>query len=232
MHHDFEGNLVEGYFQKRLNRFIGEILVDGRKEITHVPNTGRMRELLVEGARIIVRRVESKSRKTKFDLLMVYHNDILIAIDSKLPNTLIYKGFVNKELSFFKEYAEVKKEVVYGNSRLDIGLLGRNKRALIEVKCVTFVEGEIAKFPDAPTTRGTRHVNELIDAKKHGIESGIIFVIQRKDATIFTPNWNMDPEFSKALEKAYYEGILIKAFTCHVKKERILIDREIEIKIK
>ncbi|WP_202709024.1 DNA/RNA nuclease SfsA [Sporosalibacterium faouarense] len=226
---DFEGNLLEGVFKKRLNRFLAEIIVDGNLEMTHVPNTGRMKELLTEGARIIVRKVNSETRKTNFDLLMVYYNNILVSIDSKLPNTLLYKAFKDRQLSFFQDYDDVKKEVVYGNSRLDIGLLGPKKRSLIEAKCVTFVENGIAKFPDAPTTRGTKHVYELIDAKEHGIEAGIIFVIQRNDAKIFRPNWDMDPDFSAALEKAKNSGVLIKALLCKVTNKSIFIESEIKI---
>lgn len=232
MHINFIGDLTEAYFKKRINRFVAEIIVQGKQEIAHVPNTGRMKELLVEGAKIIVRRVNSTTRKTKFDLLMAYYNGILVSIDSKLPNRLVYKGFYEKKFDFFKGYKEVKKEVVYGNSRLDIGLLGENKRALIEVKCATYVKDGVAMFPDAPTLRGTKHVRELIKAKKNGIDAGIIFVIQRNDASSFIPNWEMDEGFSQALVEAIDNGVLVKALLCNVEKNRIIIDKEVAIKVK
>lgn len=229
MQHVFEGNLLEGVFSKRLNRFLAEIFVEDKIVLTHVPNTGRMKELLVEGARIIVRKVNNPDRKTQYDLLMVYHGEVLVAIDSKLPNQLIYKGFSERKIPNFSAYEDVRKEVVFGKSRLDIGLLGKNTKALIEVKCVTFVDNGIAKFPDAPTERGTKHVKELIVATKNGIEAGIIFVIQRNDANIFTPNLSMDPDFSKALEEANQEGVKIAAYNCEVRKDRIEVANEIKV---
>ena len=231
MHIDIGGDIREGTFIKRLNRFVAEILVDNTYHLAHVPNTGRMKELLVKGARIIIRKVRDDKRKTKYDLLMVYHRDILVCIDSKLPNYLLYKAFYNRELDIFNGYIEVKKEITYGSSRLDIGLIGDNKNTLIEAKCVTYVKDGVAMFPDAPTIRGTKHVNELIKAREEGFESGIIFVIQRNDANIFKPNYNMDKDFSKAIKLAYDNGVKVKAFICDITPNRISLIKDAVVKI-
>ncbi|WP_425447155.1 DNA/RNA nuclease SfsA [Dethiothermospora halolimnae] len=226
---DIKGHILEAYFVKRINRFVAEIEVNGKIEISHVPNTGRMKELLVKGVKVLVRLVDDIKRKTKYDLLMVYHNNILVSIDSKLPNYLLYQGFKERDLKFWGNYDIVKKEVTYGNSRIDIGLIGKNGNTLIEAKCVTLVENGVAKFPDAPTKRGTKHINELIHANRKGINTGVIFVIQRQDANTFMPNWDMDKEFSQALVKAYNEGVIIKALVCSVKKDSISLTHEINV---
>lgn len=228
MNYFIRGDLVEGIFLKRLNRFVAEVLVDNKKRLSHVPNTGRMKELLVKGEKVILRRVKNRKRKTKFDLLMVYKNDILVQIDSKIPNILLYNALKENNINCFNSYNEVKREVTYGNSRFDIALKGR-KNTLIEAKCVTYVRNKVAKFPDAPTIRGTKHVNELIKAKREGFNAAIFFIIQRNDAEKFTPNRELDPDFSKALEKAYKEGVVVKAMICQVNKEKISLSKEIEV---
>ena len=127
-----KGQTVEGRFVKRVNRFIAQVEIEGNLEVCHVPNTGRMKELLVEGARVIVRRVFDDSRKTKYDLLMAYFNEVLVAIDSRLPNHILFEAFRDKKIDCFGDYEDVKKEVTFGNSRFDIGLIGKNKNTLIE----------------------------------------------------------------------------------------------------
>jgi len=228
---EIKGEILEGYFHKRLNRFIAEILVNDKLELAHVPNTGRLKELLLPMARIVIREVDSEVRKTKFDLLMVYHKETLVAIDSRLPNYLLFNEFTDRNINFMIDYEEVRKEVVYGASRLDIGLIGKNGNTLIEAKCVTLVEDGIAKFPDAPTDRGYKHVEELIKAKKDGFRTCIFFIIQRNDAKIFRPHWEMDKKFSDALKRASENDVIIKAFTCDVKIKSISIKEEIKVEI-
>ncbi|WP_252187551.1 DNA/RNA nuclease SfsA [Anaeromonas gelatinilytica] len=227
---NIKGNLVEGKFISRLNRFVAEISIDGNIYFSHVPNTGRMKELLIPGARIIVRKVNNLNRKTEFDLLMVYHNNILVSIDSSMPNKILYDALINKEISFFRDYMEVNKEVKYKNSRFDLSLKGKTN-TLIEAKCVTFVDNGTAKFPDAPTTRGTKHVLELIEATKENFNAAIIFIIQRNDAEIFSPNHQMDPKFSEALKLADQYNVKIKAIKCHVNNKNIKLWKEVKVKL-
>ncbi|RKD34779.1 sugar fermentation stimulation protein SfsA [Thermohalobacter berrensis] len=224
-----KGDIQEAFFIKRLNRFVAKILVNNKIEFAHVPNTGRMKELLIKDRKVLVRKVEDKNRKTKYDLLMVFYKDTLVAIDSRLPNKILYKAFYNKQLPYFKDYVEVKKEINFGKSRFDIGLVNRKNIVLIEAKCVTLVENNIAKFPDAPTERGTKHIKEIIKASSEGFGTGIFFIIQRNDAKFFSPNWELDSKFSEALKEANDRGVLIKAITCNINKEKMSLNEEIPI---
>lgn len=225
-----KGDLIEGAFVERINRFIAHILIDDEIKIAHVANTGRMKELLIKGARVIVRKVDNPNRKTNYDLVMVYKNDILVLIDSKMPNILIEKAFREGGLEDFGDYDYVKREVTFGNSRLDIGLSNSNENILVECKCATFVkQNNIATFPDAPTQRGRKHILELIKAKREGYRAAVFFVIQREDAVEFTPNRDMDRDFAEAVKKAYQQGVEFYAYVCSVTLNEIKIKKKIPV---
>lgn len=226
---DISGYLAEGRFIKRENRFMSKVLIDNCVYEVHVPNTGRMKELLIDGAHVIVRKSNNPLRKTKWDLCMVYKGDLLVCIDSKLPNDLIYNELKYGTISEFQKYPMVKREVTYKNSRFDMYLNNYVERCLIEVKCVTFFKDGIARFPDAPTDRGRKHVRELLDAKKNGINGAIIFVVFTEDVQSFTPNDEMDCEFGRFLREAYIGGISIHAYSCKVTMKRIEIDKRLDI---
>lgn len=225
-----EGERNLAIFRRRLNRFVAEIEVEGKSFLAHVPNTGRMAELLLPGAAVIVRRVQDPLRKTSYDLLFVYRNELLVAIDSKLPNQLLKVAFQDKKIPYFKEYDQIKSEVHYGKSRFDFSLNNQTSNGLVEAKCVTLVkEGGLASFPDAPTERGTKHVLELIQASREGIRGAVIFVVQRDDATIFTPNIEMDPLFGEAVKAAKEHGVEFYAYNCIVTPDYVSINQELEI---
>lgn len=227
---EIKGNLIEGVFVKRINRFIAHILVNDQIEVVHVANTGRMRELLLEGARVIVRRVDNPNRKTNYDLVMVYKNGTLVLIDSKIPNILLEKAFREGQLEGFGNYDYIKREVSYGNSRFDIGLSNRSENLLIECKCGTLVkENNLASFPDAPTERGRKHIYELIEAKGSGYRAAVFFIIQRDDAEAFTPNREMDPDFADAIKLAYKVGVEIYAYICSVSLKEIKLKQKIPV---
>jgi sugar fermentation stimulation protein A len=230
---EIKGNLIEGLFVKRINRFIAHILINNKIEKAHVANTGRMKELLVEGAKVIVRKVNNSNRKTNFDLLMVYKGQTLVLIDSKIPNILLERAFQERQLENFKNrYDYIKREVGYGNSRFDLGLINDKEMVLIEAKCVTLVkDNNVASFPDAPTERGTKHLYELIKAKESGYRSAVFFIIQREDALFFTPNRNMDKKFADAVKEAHDKGVELYAYNCKVDMNRIKIKEKIPITI-
>lgn len=229
---EIKGALIEGVFVERINRFIAHILIDDEIQVAHVANTGRMKELLIKGARVIVRKVDNPNRKTNYDLVMVYKNDILVLIDSKMPNILIEKAFREGGLEDFGDYDYVKREVSFGNSRLDIGLSNSHENILVECKCATLVkENNIATFPDAPTERGRRHILELIKAKSQGYRAAVFFVIQREDAVEFTPNRDMDEDFAEAVKKAYEQGVEFYAYICSVSLNDIRIKKKIPVVI-
>ncbi len=224
------GKKEEGLFERRLNRFVTDVRQANRIVRCHVANTGRMKELLVPGRRVIIRKALNPSRKTGWDLIIAYNcKGIPVLLDATAANRLIAGAIEQGGLEAFKGYTRVKQEVAFGNSRFDIGLAGEKNTCLIEVKCVTCVEGGYAKFPDAPTERGTRHVKELIKAKSLGYRTAIVFVAQREDASAFTPHGDMDPRFASVLAEAEREGVEILAFNCCVSINEIRLKDEIPV---
>ncbi len=228
-----EGNLLEGVFVERLNRFIAHIEINNKIEKVHVANTGRMKELLIQGTKVIVRKVDNPNRKTKYDLLHVYKGDSLVFIDSKAPNIILERAFNERKLEGFrKKYDIIKREVKFGNSRFDLALSNKDEMVLVEAKCATLVKDNgIATFPDAPTERGTKHVLELIEAKKRGFRGAVFFIVQRDDAVIFTPNREMDSKFADAVKKAYKFGVEFYAYICEIKPHEMNIIRSIPVEI-
>lgn len=225
---------IEGSFIKRLNRFEGIVAINGTEELVHIPNTGRCRELLFTGARVILEVRESKTRKTPFELIMVYKGAELISIDSQAPNRIVEEAVRAGILEEFKNYEYVKREAFYQNSRFDLLLKKREFSektdcCFIEVKGVTLESDGIAMFPDAPTERGAKHVKELEHANKEGYRTAIVFLIQIKNVKHFTPNNIMDPQFSDALKKAYYSGVEVLSYSCRVSEKEIVINRRVPI---
>ena len=211
--------IIEGKFLSRPNRFIAYVEIEGKAEIAHVKNTGRCKELLTEGARVFLEVSSNPERKTKYDLVAVYKGDILINMDSQAPNKVA--------LEFIKEQfknAKIKPEYTYGNSRIDIYVEKDGKKSLIEVKGVTLENNGIAMFPDAPTERGIKHINELIKARDDGYDSYILFVIQMKGIKEFKPNYKTHKEFGEALKGAENAGVKILAYDCTVTPTTLKID--------
>ncbi|KXG76761.1 DNA/RNA nuclease SfsA [Thermotalea metallivorans] len=224
------GELLEAVFIKRLNRFLAEIEVQGNLHKAHVPNTGRMKELLVEGARVIVRCISDGNRKTKYDLIMVYKGQDLVAIDAKLPNVLLEKALKENGIHPLEGFSHVQREVRFGKSRFDLALSNGSNLAFVEAKCVTYVgEDQAASFPDAPTERGRKHVLELIDVVKENMRGAVVFIVQREDALYFTPNRNIDPKFADAVTEAAKAGVEFYAFLCKVAPREIKLWKPIPV---
>lgn len=220
-------------FIERPNRFIAKVLVDGKEETVHVKNTGRCKELLLKGSTVYLSVSDNPKRKTRYDLIGVDKNTdsgiLKINMDSQIPNDVV--GEWLKKGNLFTENAKIKREVFYNKSRFDFYIEDGERRAFLEVKGVTLEENGIAKFPDAPTERGIKHINELIDAVNNGYDGYIVFVIQMKNVALFTPNYKTHPEFGEALKIAQNSGVKILAFDCIVADDSIVIDEEIEIKL-
>ena len=225
-----EGEKIEGFFVERVNRFIARVMIGDKIQIVHVANTGRMKELLVPGARVVLRYVDEPHRKTKYDLLMVYIDDSLVSIDSKLPNSILESAFKEGAIPYFRSLTTVKREVCFGKSKFDFSLSGNGENALIEAKCVTLVKNnKVASFPDAPTERGQRHVIELVEAKRVGFRTAVFFIIQRGDGVLFTPNREMDVKFADAVVKAKAAGVEFYAYNTRVTKDYIELTEELDI---
>jgi sugar fermentation stimulation protein A len=223
--------LVSGRFVRRDNRFRVAVRV-GREEVAaHLPNSGRLTELLVSGISCWLTEFDSPHRKTRFDLTLVEFVGRLVSVDARLPNALFAEALAAEELEPFQGYDGCKREVRLGESRLDFRLSGPAGVEWVEVKSVTLVEDGIARFPDAPTLRGARHVRELAAAARGGGKAAVVFVIQRSDAQGFVPHDEADAAFGVALREAAGAGVGVYAWTCEVSLREIAIARQIPVEL-
>ncbi|MBQ2915620.1 MAG: DNA/RNA nuclease SfsA [Clostridia bacterium] len=223
-------NIIEGIFISRPNRFIAKVLIDGREETVHVKNTGRCKELLVQGTTVYLEVSDNPDRKTKYDLVAVLKNgEKLINMDSQVVNSIASDWL--KKGNIFTENAVIRREVTYGNSRFDIFVEDGQRKAFVEVKGVTLEENGEVRFPDAPTARGVKHINELIKCIDDGYEAYILFVIQMKGVSYFTPNDLTHKEFGDTLRRASKKGVRIIAVDCIISSDSIEIDSEVEVRL-
>lgn len=221
-------NKVEqGIFKKRPNRFIAYVEINGKEEICHVKNTGRCRELLIPGALVFLEESDNPNRKTKYDLIAVEKGNRLINMDSQIPNKVVEEWL--KEGNLFGAEAKVRREVVYGNSRFDLYIESGERKIFMEVKGVTLEENNVVRFPDAPTQRGVKHIQELVKCIKDGYEAYLMFVIQMEDVSYFEPNYDTHPEFAKVLKIAEKAGVHILAYDCVVRKDLINLAKPVRV---
>ena len=223
--------LVAARFLHRLNRFAALVDLDGRETLVHVANSGRMRELLVAGNVCWLRQAQGDHRKTAYDLALVDIGHTLVSADARLPNHLVHRAFLEGRLSQFAAYDECHTEVRYGESRLDLALRGPAGACFIETKSVTLVEDGAGLFPDAPTTRGRKHVFSLMSAVAEGYRASVVFVIQRDDTEFFRPHDDADPEFGQALRQAVAGGVEVYAYTCRVSLEGVRLAERLEVRL-
>ena len=216
-----------GRFIERPNRFIAYVEINGLKETVHVKNTGRCAELLKPGATVYVQKSDNLERKTQWDLIGVEKGERLINMDSQIPNTVVKEWL--EEGNLFDIPVSIYPETTYGKSRFDLYVEVGERKVFIEVKGVTLEEDGVARFPDAPTERGVKHVEELTKALKDGYESYILFVIQMKGIRYFTPNIHTHPEFAEALKKAKKAGVKILAYDCEVKEDEIRLSSSVPV---
>ena len=223
-------NTVKGRFISRPNRFEAYVEVDGEERLCHVKNTGRCRELLKEGAEVILEKAENPKRKTSYDLVAVYKGDILINMDSQAPNKVFADWIRNCD--FFGEITYVKPECKYKNSRFDFYLENMDgSKIFVEVKGVTLENDGVVLFPDAPTERGVKHINELMESVSVGYEAYVFFIIQMKPCKYFMPNRETHKEFAEALERAQASGVKICALNCEVTEDGLGVFDFVEVKL-
>lgn len=219
---------VEAKFKDRPNRFIAYFETAEGEVKAHVPNTGRLRELLVPGAKVLLSYHNQPTRKTQYELRLVHNGATWISIDSQLPNRVVEEGFKTGIIDDFGPSENYKREYTYGNSRFDFCLFS-NPNILVEVKGVTLVKEQWGYFPDAPTERGVRHVEELTDALREGWRCGVIFLVQHPHAKGFTPNGKMDPAFANAVKRAVEAGVEVVAWRCSVTPEAVELQERIPV---
>lgn len=217
-------NIKKGIFLNRPNRFIATVLIDGVSCVAHVKNTGRCKELLVEGATVYLEAFDSLKRKTNFDLIAVEKGTKLINMDSQAPNKCFYEWAQDQYPG-----ALIKPEVKFKASRFDCLITTNTQNIFTEVKGVTLEENGLVKFPDAPTLRGLKHINELIAALDEGYKSEIFFVIQMEEVSAFSPNYETQPEFGQALKTAQKAGVKISAYNCLVTPDSLKIHRPVQV---
>ena len=222
-------NICIGTFKSRPNRFIAEVEINGTVERCHVKNTGRCKELLTPDAAVYLNRADNPNRKTNFDLIAVEKGSLLINMDAQAPNS-VFGEYVRKGM-FLPDLTLIRPEFRHGDSRFDFYLEQGEMRHLVEVKGVTLEENGVAKFPDAPTERGVKHIKGLIAAQAEGFTPWIMFVIQMEGMTCFRPNDATHPQFGEALRMAQGAGVHIQALECHVTPDTLEIVRPVPIQL-
>lgn len=231
-------NTISGIFLKRPNRFIAIVLVEGRETVCHVKNTGRCRELLIPGVEVVLEYhpdAEALGRKTSYSLISVYkatnHGCTLINMDSQAPNKAAWEWLAGNGLSEYGAVTEIRREVSYKNSRFDLSFLLNQKPAYMEVKGVTLEKDGTALFPDAPTERGIKHLQELMDAASSGYGAFILFIIQLKGVRCFRPNSSTHPKFAQTLKQAHTSGVHVLAYDCMVAFDSLRVDLPVALEL-
>jgi len=222
--------IIEGMFINRPNRFIAQVLINGQEETVHVKNTGRCKELLLPGTKVILEDCSHNlNRRTKYSLIAVWKENTLVNMDSQVPNTVVFNALKENKIKDLENLTHLKREVTFGNSRFDLYFESGSQKGFVEVKGATLENNRISMFPDAPTERGTKHVLEMIHAVKEGYRGVIFFLIQMKRPNIFRLNWQMDKEFSEAIKLASENGVEIIAYDSIVNEDSIEIGQPIKI---
>ena len=219
-----------GFFVARDNRFRVTVEVDGRQVWAHLPNSGRLGELLVPGRRVLLVERTGAQRKTSYDLALVEYAGRWVSVDARLPNELVADALVAGRLDPLAGYPVVRREVTWGRSRFDFLLEAPDRPpCLLEVKSVTLVLDGLGCFPDAVTARGRRHVEELAEAVAAGYRAAVLFVVQRDDAVGFRPHDESDPGFAQALRDAARCGVEVYAYACRVEPGRIELEQALQV---
>ncbi|MFN3422784.1 MAG: DNA/RNA nuclease SfsA [Armatimonadota bacterium] len=226
--------LVSARLLRRLNRFA--ILVklrDGKIVTAHLPNSGRLQEVLQDGNRFWLVRRQGKNRRTEFDAILAQDGNALVSVDARLPPKLLLEGIDAGTVSEFGKIIAVQTEVRYGNHRIDLKIVNDAFQVWwVETKSVTLVVNGVALFPDAPTSRGREHLKLLTQFAGRGENAAVVFVIQRNDAKCFAPNESADPEFAQFLWEAVNSGVEVFAYKCQVTSRELRISERIPVCLK
>lgn len=216
-----------GRFLERPNRFIAYVEILGKQETVHVKNTGRCAELLVPGATVYVQKSDNPERKTQWDLIGVEKGERMINMDSQIPNKVVEEWIRGGNL--FPGATLIKPETTFGKSRFDLYIEVDGRKIFMEIKGVTLEDNDVVRFPDAPTERGVKHVEELAEAVKAGYEAYLFFVVQMKNVKYLAPNMKTHAAFGEAMKKAKAQGVNILAYECQVEKDSIEITKEVPV---
>ena len=222
-------SIKKGIFYARPNRFIAHVEVEGTMEAVHVKNTGRCRELLVPGAAVYLEEGSNPARKTRYDLIAVEKGALLVNMDAQAPNKVFQEWA--EEGGFLPGLTLLKPETTWGSSRFDFYWEAGERRGFVEVKGVTLEEGGHARFPDAPTERGVKHLEELIRCREEGYEAAVCFVLQMAGMKDFAPNDVTHPAFGAALRRAAAAGVQVLARECIVTPDSLAVAGPVAVRL-
>ena len=225
----FKSKLLQGTFIKRYKRFFTDIKYKNKIITAHCPNSGSMMGLLNKGNDAWFSVSENPKRKLKYTLEMVNVNKNLIGINTQLTNKIVLEALNQKKIKNLVKFDHIKTEVKFSDkTRFDFLISNNKEKCFLEVKNVTLVRSnKTAEFPDAITSRGTKHLKELINAKKKGFKSYILYLIQREDCKFFKIASDIDKEYKKAFDEAQNSGVQILCYDCKLNTEEIIINNQI-----
>ena len=231
---DFENELISGSLIKRYKRFFVDIKLNKETVTAHCPNTGSMMGLLKEGSRVWLSKSDNPKRKLKYTLEIIEDRKSKVGVNTHQTNKIVLDGLNTSNIEGFKDLDMIQKEVKFGkDTRFDFLVTKKEKKSFIEVKNVTLSRKKgIAEFPDAVTSRGLKHIKELLKAKKKGYEIYLLFIIQRDDCKIFKLANDIDPEYCELLKKAVKKNLNILCYDCKFSTKGIKLNRKIRFKIK
>lgn len=221
--------MVDGVFLERPNRYLARVRIDGEEVPAHVPDPGRLPGLMIPGRKIRLIHNPGPHRKTQYTLALVRHGRIWVGVYPSFANNLVAEALEKNRLKPFSGYTQATPEVKMGNSRFDFKLDFPAGPAYVEVKCVSFVERGIGRFPDAPTLRGQKHLKELVELRGEGCRTAVVFVSPRSDARSITSNDAIDPVFGECLRAAKKAGVELYGYNCRVSQSSLSINREVEV---
>lgn len=214
-------NIVEGRFIKRLNRFLAEVEIDGQVHKVHVKNTGRCRELFIEGVQVFLEESDNPNRKTRYSLINVFKGDMLVNIDSQVPNQVMFEALMDGKIDEIPDVTYARREKTYGDSRFDIYYETSDAKGFIEVKGVTLEVDGLAMFPDAPTERGSKHILELKAGQTEGYKNYVCFLIQMDGVRTFRPHYERDLALAENLYDAVDNGVGVLIYDSVVSRDGI-----------
>ena len=230
---NFENKLISGQFIKRYKRFFVDIKIKNQIITAHCPNTGSMLGLLKQGNKVWLTRTDNPKRKLKYTLQIIQVGKSKVGVNTHLTNKIVLDALKNNLIKEINDKIEIKPEKKFGtNTRFDFFISKKNYKAFIEVKNVTLLRNKgIAEFPDAVTSRGLKHINELIKAYKKGYKIFILYLIQREDCKFFTIAKDIDPEYSNSLSKAVKKKLNILCYDCKFSTKGIKLNKKVNFKI-
>ena len=230
---NFENKLIPGLFVKRYKRFFADVSVDNKIITTHCANSGSMIGLLNKNNKVWLMESNNKKRKLKYTLQIIEDNEFKVGVNTHLANKIVNHALENNFIEGFSSNVQIKREQVFGeNTRFDFYLEDKKIKSFLEVKNVTLKrKSKIAEFPDSVTSRGTKHLNELINATKKGFNAYLLFLVQREDCNKFEIAKDIDPEYSKTLIKALKHNVKVLCYDCKFLSKGIILNNKIKFNI-